>query len=136
MPDLAATAAREESLTVCVAALAACALTDVLGAPGPLTIFAPHDAAFARLPTGTIQDLYNDLPKLGAILRYHIAPGIAMAVDLMDLGTAPTLHGQFVTFANSDGLRVNAAHIIYADIEADNGVIHIIDALLLPPSLG
>ena len=132
MPDLAATAAAEPALTRFVAALAACALNDLLSAPGPFTIFAPHDAAFAQLPTGAMQELYADLPELAATLRYHIAPGIALAVDLIDLGTAPTLNGQVLTFGNADGIRVNAAHILQADIEADNGVIHIIDAVLRP----
>jgi uncharacterized surface protein with fasciclin (FAS1) repeats len=132
MPDLVTTAAGFESLAKFVAALEACELSDTLRASGPFTVFAPLDAAFGAVPATTIQQLYTDLPRLAAILRYHIVPGVAMAADLMEINVATTLQGQMVLFANTDGIKVNGAHIMQADIEADNGVIHIVEALLLP----
>jgi uncharacterized surface protein with fasciclin (FAS1) repeats len=132
MSDLVATAAGVETLTTFVAALEACELSDTLRASGPFTLFAPIDAAFGSLPPTTMQQLYADLPQLAAILSYHIVPGLAMAADLMEMHEDTTLQGQMVTFANADGIRVNGVHITQADIEADNGVIHTIEALLPP----
>src|SRR5262249_30376213 len=102
MPDLVAAATTAESLNVFVAAIEACELSDTLRGTGPLTVFAPNDAAFVKLPAGTVQQLFQDLPQLTLILTYHIAPGLAMAADLMATATAVTLRGQTVTFANAD----------------------------------
>ncbi len=132
MPNLVATAAGVETLTTFVAALEACELSNTLRTRGPFTLFAPIDAAFGSLPATIMQRPYADLPRMAAILSYHIVPGLAMAADLMEMKEATTLHGQTVTFANTGGIRVNGAHITQADIEADNGVIHTIEALLLP----
>ncbi|WP_353847851.1 fasciclin domain-containing protein [Caldilinea sp.] len=131
--EVAAAAGNFETL---LAAVEAAGLVDALTSEGPFTVFAPTDEAFAALPEGTIESLLAD-PEgaLTQILLYHVVSGKVMSTDLSDGMTAETLQGSPVTFSIKDGVvKVNDATVIAADIEASNGVIHVIDAVILPPS--
>ncbi len=120
-----------------VAAVQAADLVDALKGEGPLTVFAPTDEAFAALPEGTVESLL--LPEnqelLTSILLYHVVAGSVMAADVVELDSATTLNGASVDVSVSDsGVMINNANVVQADVAASNGVIHIIDAVLLPPS--
>lgn len=113
-------------------ALKAAHLVDTLRGAGPFTVFAPTDAAFKKLPAGTIQGLYKDRTKLAAILTRHMLPGLVMAKDVKS-GDAKTIEGSALTVkASDDGVSVDTAKVIKADIEASNGVIHAIDTVVMP----
>ncbi|MFM7726947.1 MAG: fasciclin domain-containing protein, partial [Flavobacteriales bacterium] len=116
------------------AAVVAAGLQDALSGPGPLTVFAPTDAAFAALPAGAIDALLADpTGALTEVLLYHVVGGVALSTDLADGMMITTLLGQDVTVTiNADGVFINDAQVIVADIIADNGVVHVIDAVLLP----
>jgi len=131
--DIAVSAGNFETL---VAAVSAAGLVETLQGEGPFTVFAPTDEAFAALPEGTLEALLADPQgQLTQILLYHVVPGKVMSTDLSDGMTAETLQGSPVTFSIKDGVvKVNDATVIAADIEASNGVIHVIDAVILPPS--
>jgi uncharacterized surface protein with fasciclin (FAS1) repeats len=118
------------------AAVIAAELADDLYGPGPFTVFAPTDAAFASLPDGTIETLLADpTGTLAQILLYHVVGGQALSTDLSDGQTITTLQGQTVEVTiNADGVFINDAQVTVADILADNGVVHVIDAVLLPPA--
>jgi transforming growth factor-beta-induced protein len=115
-----------------VAAVAAAGLVDALRAPGPFTIFAPTDAAFAALPEGALEALLNDPAALAGVLTYHVVPGRVFASDLTEGLEATTLAGGTLTFTLAGGARVNGAGIVAADVLTANGVIHVIDEVLLP----
>jgi uncharacterized surface protein with fasciclin (FAS1) repeats len=115
-----------------VAAVTAAGLGGTLAGPGPFTVFAPTDEAFAKLPAGTVDALLKDLPKLRSILTYHVASGKLMAADVIKAKTIKTVQGQNLTVDVSHGARIDNANIIKTDIMADNGVIHVIDAVVLP----
>lgn len=131
--DIAVSAGNFETL---VAAVSAAGLVETLQGEGPFTVFAPTDEAFAALPEGTLEALLADPQgQLTQILLYHVVPGKVMSTDLSDGMTAETVQGNPVTFSIKDGVvKVNDATVIAADIEASNGVIHVIDAVILPPS--
>ena len=115
-----------------VAAVKAAGLAETLSSPGPFTVFAPTDAAFAKLPAGTVDALLKDIPKLKAILTYHVVSGAVMAKDVKT-GMVPTVNGQSLDVkADSMGVTVNGAKVVTADVKASNGVIHVIDTVLLP----
>ena len=115
-----------------VAAVKAAGLADTLSSPGPFTVFAPTDAAFAKLPAGTVDALLKDIPKLKAILTYHVVSGAVMAKDVKT-GIVPTVNGQSLDVkADAMGVMVNNAKVVTADVKASNGVIHVIDTVLLP----
>jgi uncharacterized surface protein with fasciclin (FAS1) repeats len=116
-----------------VAAVTAAGLVDTLKGEGPFTVFAPTDEAFAALPEGTVDALLADIPALTAILTYHVVPGKVMSTDLSDGMTATTVNGADLTVGLADGVKINDATVVTADIEASNGVIHVIDAVILPP---
>ena len=118
------------------AAVIAADLAETLAGEGPFTLFAPTDAAFAALPEGTVESLLEDPSgKLTDILLYHVAAGKSLSTDLSDGMMVPTLNGKSVTVTiNDDGVFIDDAQVIFADILADNGVVHVIDAVLLPPS--
>jgi uncharacterized surface protein with fasciclin (FAS1) repeats len=120
------------SFNTLVAAVQAAGLVDTLKGDGPFTVFAPTDEAFAALPEGTIEALLADIPTLTAILTYHVVPGAVMSTDLTDGMMAETVNGQSVTITLGDGVQVNGANVVTADIVASNGVIHVIDAVILP----
>lgn len=125
-------AAANGNFKTLVAAVKAAGLADTLSGPGPLTVFAPTDAAFAKLPPGTVDALLKDPPKLKAILTYHVVAGKVMAKDVKT-GTAPTVNGQTINLtASQGGVMVNDAKVTGADVAASNGVIHVIDTVLLP----
>ncbi|NIM94983.1 MAG: fasciclin domain-containing protein [Anaerolineales bacterium] len=128
--DIAAADGRFETL---VAAVQAAGLVDALKGEGPLTVFAPTDDAFAALPEGTVEALLEDIPALTNILLYHVVEGSVMASDAAMLDQAQTLQGQFVEISAEDGkVMIDDAEVILADIEASNGVIHVIDSVILP----
>jgi uncharacterized surface protein with fasciclin (FAS1) repeats len=118
------------SLKTLVTAIKAAGLVETLSRPGPFTVFAPNDEAFAKLPKGAVEDLLKDIPKLRRLLAYHVAPGKALAADVMKLSSAKTVHGQKVTITSDNGIKVNGARVIKTDIAFDNGVIHVIDTVL------
>jgi len=116
-----------------VAALKATGLDRTLEGKGPFTVFAPTDEAFSKLPPGTVDALLKDLPKLKSILLYHVVSGDVRAADVARLTSAQTVGGQMVSVqASSAGVRINDSTVVKADISASNGVIHVIDTVLLP----
>lgn len=118
-----------------VAAVKAAGLVDTLKGPGPFTVFAPTDEAFAKLPAGTLESLLQpeNKAKLRSILLYHVVQGRVMAGDVVKLDSAKTAEGQNVAIKMANGqVMVNNAHVTKTDIEASNGVIHVIDTVLLP----
>lgn len=130
--DIVDTAVAAGSFTTLVAAVEAAGLVPVLQGDGPFTVFAPTDEAFAKLPAGTVEGLLNDIPTLSKILTYHVVSGKVMAADLSDNMMAATVEGSDVTITTMDGVKVNDATVIQADVEASNGVIHVIDTVLIP----
>ena len=133
--DIVDTAVGAGTFTTLVAAVTAAGLVETLKGPGPFTVFAPTDAAFAALPAGTVEDLLKpeNKDKLAAILTYHVGPGKVLAADLTEGMKAASVQGDELTFTLADGAKVNGAVISTADIEASNGVIHVIDSVILPP---
>ena len=119
-----------------VTAVSAAGLVDTLNGEGPFTVFAPTDEAFAALPAGVLDALLLPENKdvLTQILTYHVVPGTVMAADITD-GDVATVEGQTVTLSTADGVTVNGAKVVQADVVADNGVIHVIDAVILPPGV-
>lgn len=130
--DIVATAVGAGQFTTLVAALEAADLVGALQADGPFTVFAPTDAAFAKLPEGTVEALLKDKEKLAAILTYHVVSGKVMASDVAGLTSAPTLQGQSIAIDTSNGVRINESNVVTADIVASNGVVHVIDTVLIP----
>ena len=134
-PDIVDTAVAAGSFTTLATALQAAGLVDTLKGAGPFTVFAPTDEAFAKLPPGTVKALVADPAKLQAVLTYHVVPGRVTAADVAGLTSAETVQGATVAIDTQDGVRVNDAHVTQADIMTSNGVIHVIDTVLLPPGL-
>jgi transforming growth factor-beta-induced protein len=133
--DIVDTAIADGRFETLVAAVQAAGLVEALKAEGPLTVFAPTDDAFAALPEGTVEALLNDIPTLTNILLYHVVDGKVMAADVVELSEAETLLGENVSIKVEDGkVMINESQVIITDIEASNGVIHVIDAVLLPAS--
>lgn len=135
--DIVDTAVAAKSFNTLVAAAKAGGLVEALKGDGPLTVFAPTDDAFAKLPEGTVESLLKpeNKEKLVEILKYHVVKGKVMAADVVTLDSADTLAGKKVTIkAGDDGVMINKSKVVKADIVCDNGVIHVIDAVLLPPS--
>ncbi len=130
--DIVDTAVAAGSFNTLVAAVKAAGLVDTLKGPGPFTVFAPTDEAFAKLPEGTLEGLLKDKEKLAAILTYHVVPGKMMASDVVGKSSLKTVQGQSLTISTQDGPRVDNAGIIKTDIETSNGVIHVIDTVVLP----
>ena len=132
MSNIVEAATSAGSFKTLVAAVQAAGLGDTLSGPGPFTVFAPTDEAFAKLPAGTVQGLLENIPKLTQILTFHVVPGKLMAADVAKLTSAKTVQGQNVTIAAHNGVTVNGANVITPNIETDNGVIHVIDQVILP----
>jgi uncharacterized surface protein with fasciclin (FAS1) repeats len=132
MADIVDTAVSAGSFTTLVAAVKAAGLVDTLKGAGPFTVFAPTDEAFAKLPAGTVDALLKDIPKLKKILTYHVVAGKVMAADVVKLKTATTVEGSEVKIDAANGVKINDATVTTADVAADNGVIHIVDTVLLP----
>ncbi|MBN3950600.1 MAG: fasciclin domain-containing protein [Nostoc sp.] len=132
MANIIDTATNNGSFTTLVAAIQAAGLVDTLKGPGPFTVFAPTDAAFNKLPAGTVDALLKDIPKLKKILTYHVVSGKVLAADVAKLKTATTVEGSDVKIDASNGVKINDAKVATADVAADNGVIHVIDTVLIP----
>lgn len=116
-----------------VAAVQAAGLVETLSGEGPFTVFAPTDEAFAQLPEGTIEALLEDVDALREILTYHVVPGRVTAAQVVQLDEATTVQGGTVSISTyGDTVRINDARVVTADIEASNGIIHVIDAVILP----
>lgn len=121
------------NFTTLVAAVKAAGLVETLSGKGPFTVFAPTDEAFAKLPAGTVENLLKDPKQLASILTYHVVSGTVMAKDVVTLSEAKTVQGQNVSInVTGDTVMVNEAKVIQTDIEASNGVIHVIDSVILP----
>ena len=132
MATIVETAVSAGSFTTLVAAVGAAGLVDTLNGEGPFTVFAPTDDAFAALPEGTVEGLLADIPALTSILTFHVVSGAVHAADLSDGMKAATVNGAELTVDLTDGVKINGANVVTADIVCDNGVIHVIDAVLLP----
>ena len=133
MADLLETAVNAGNFNTLVKAAEAANLIEILKSPGSFTLFAPTDEAFANLPEGTLDSLLEDIPKLKKIVAYHIASGDVRSDDLVQINEAETLEGSIVAIESADGkFKVNNANVLKTDILTDNGVIHIIDAVLMP----
>ena len=135
--DIVDTAVAAGQFKTLAAALEAADLVDTLKGDGPFTVFAPTDAAFAKLPAGTVESLLKpeNRDQLVAILTYHVVPGKVEAADVVKLDEAKTVNGQDVQITVADsGVQVDNANVIKTDIEASNGVIHVIDTVILPSS--
>ena len=137
MHNIIDTAVAAGNFKTLAAALTAAGLVDTLAGTGPFTVFAPTDEAFAKLPEGTVEKLLKDVPKLKAILTYHVVSGKVMAADVMKLDgkSAKTVNGAELNIATQGGVKLNSnVHVTKTDIECSNGVIHVVDAVLMPPA--
>ena len=130
--DIVDTAVAAGSFKTLVAAAQAAGLVDALKSKGPLTVFAPTDEAFGKLPEGTVEALLQDKDKLAAILKYHVVAGKVMAADAAKLKSAKTLQGGEIKIDATDGVKINNAKVVAADVATSNGVIHVIDTVLIP----
>ena len=131
--DIVETAIAAGSFKTLATALGAAGLVETLKGAGPFTVFAPTDDAFTKLPAGTVEGLLKDRAKLTAVLTYHVVPGKVMAADVVKLSRAKTVQGQEIAIrANNGSVHVDNATVVKADIETANGVIHVIDAVILP----
>ena len=135
MHDIIDTAVAAGSFKTLAAALTAANLVDTLKGTGPFTVFAPTDEAFAKLPAGTVESLLKDIPKLAEILTYHVVAGKVMAADVvtMDGQSAKTVNGATLAISTKAGVKLNGnSTVVATDIACTNGVIHVIDSVLLP----
>ena len=131
--DIVETAVAAGSFKTLVAAVQAAGLVETLKGKGPFTVFAPTDEAFAKLPAGTVEALLKDKAKLAAILTYHVVPGDVRAAQVVKMTSAKTVNGQSLTFSTNGGsVSVDKAKVVKTDILASNGVIHVIDTVVLP----
>ena len=131
--DIVDTAVAAGSFNTLVKAVQAAGLVDTLKGEGPFTVFAPTDEAFAKLPEGTLEALLADKDKLTAILTYHVVPGKVMAKDVVNISEATTVNGSDIAIKVKDGnVQINEATVVAADVDASNGVIHVIDTVILP----
>jgi uncharacterized surface protein with fasciclin (FAS1) repeats len=131
-PDIVAVATSAGSFKTLVQALEVAGLTDTLKGAGPFTVFAPTDAAFAKIPKADLDALLADKAKLARVLTYHVVPGKVMAADVTKLSSAKTVEGGALTIDASSGVKVDGANVVQTDIAASNGVIHVIDTVMLP----
>lgn len=133
--DIVDTAASAGSFDTLVSAVTAAGLVDTLKGKGPYTVFAPTDEAFAALPAGTLDGLLKNKEKLKKILLYHVVPGAVKAADVVKLTSAKTAEGSDVSIKVADGkVKINDANVTKTDVSATNGVIHVIDKVILPPA--
>jgi uncharacterized surface protein with fasciclin (FAS1) repeats len=130
--DIVDTAVAAGSFKTLATALRAAGLIETLKGEGPFTVFAPTDEAFAKIPQADLQALLADKAKLTKVLTYHVVAGKVTAADVAKLSSAKTVEGQSVSIDTSDGVRIDGANVIKADVMASNGVIHVIDSVILP----
>ena len=131
-PDIVDTAVAAGSFKTLATALQAAGLVETLKGPGPFTVFAPTDEAFAKLPAGTVEALLQDKQRLTAVLTYHVVPGRVMASDVVKLKSAKTVQGGSLAIKTGNGVSVDNAKVVKTDVVAGNGVIHVIDTVLIP----
>jgi uncharacterized surface protein with fasciclin (FAS1) repeats len=129
--DIVDTAVAAGSFKTLATALQAAGLVDTLKGKGPFTVFAPTDEAFAKVPKADLDALLKDKAKLTAVLTYHVVPGKVMAADVK-AGKVKTVQGSEITVTTMGGVKVDAANVVKTDIAADNGVIHVIDSVIMP----
>ena len=131
--DIVEVAKAAGSFTTLLTAVEAAGLVDVLKGEGPFTVFAPTDEAFAKVPEADLQALLNDTEALKAVLLYHVVPGAVKAADVVELTTAETANGSSISISTGEGsVMVDNATVISTDIEASNGIIHVIDTVIIP----
>ena len=130
--DIVDTAVAAGSFKTLATALQAAGLVETLKGKGPFTVFAPTDDAFAKLPAGALEALLQDKAKLTAVLTYHVVPGKVMAADVTKMKEAKTVQGGSLKISTAGGVKVNDANVVKTDIGASNGVIHVIDSVLMP----
>ena len=129
--DIVDTAIAAGSFKTLVTAVQAAGLVDTLKGPGPFTVFAPTDEAFAKIPKADLDALLADTAKLTAVLTYHVVPGKVMAADVK-AGKVKTVQGAELTVSTMGGVKVDAANVVATDVAASNGVIHVIDTVVMP----
>jgi transforming growth factor-beta-induced protein len=135
MADIVDIAVDDGRFSTLVTAVQTAGLVDTLKSPGPFTVFAPTDDAFAQLPDGTLEALLNDIPALTDILLYHVVPGKVLASEVVNLEDAKTASGKMIRIkVDEDVVMINDSKVLITDIEASNGVIHVIDKVILPPA--
>lgn len=132
MPDIVDTAINAGSFNTLVTAVTTAGLDTALKGEGPFTVFAPTDEAFSKLASGTVESLLQDIPKLRQILEYHVVSGKVMAADVVKSDSVETVEGSSLKIDASNGVKVNNATVVTPDVEAENGVIHVIDTVLIP----
>ena len=130
--DIVDTAVAAGSFKTLAKLLTDAGLVDTLKGAGPFTVFAPTDEAFAKVPKATLEALGKDKDKLRAVLTYHVVPGKVMAADVTKLTSAKTVQGQSISISTAGGVKVDNANVIKTDIACTNGVIHVIDSVILP----
>jgi uncharacterized surface protein with fasciclin (FAS1) repeats len=130
--DIVDTAIAAGNFKTLASALQAAGLVETLKGKGPFTVFAPTDEAFAKIPKADLDALLKDKAKLTRVLTYHVVPGKVMAADVVKLKEAKTVEGQSVKIDAASGVTVDGAHVVKTDIKASNGVIHVIDSVILP----
>lgn len=135
MPNIVKTAISAGTFKTLVKAIEAAGLVDALSGPGPFTVFAPNDDAFAKVPKETLNSLLANKEQLISVLKYHVASGMVYSKDITKSIDCKTLEGESLQVKPEMGVMVNGAHVVSADIKCDNGVIHVIDAVLLPKSV-
>ncbi|PSO74529.1 MAG: hypothetical protein BRC42_02290 [Cyanobacteria bacterium QS_1_48_34] len=131
MADIVDIAANADNFQTLVTAVQAASLVESLKSPGPFTVFAPHDDAFAKLPPGTVQTLVQNVPQLARILKFHVVSGKWMKADLEKVDSVISLESSPIGIDTSEGFEVKNATVLAADLEADNGVIHVLDGVIL-----
>jgi uncharacterized surface protein with fasciclin (FAS1) repeats len=134
MKKIIETAIADGSFKTLVTAVKDAGLTETLSGPGPFTVFAPNDEAFAKLPKGAIEALLKDIPKLKQVVNYHVLAGKVGGGDVKKLTKAKTVQGQDIAVTSNNGVKVNDAKVIQTDIACENGVIHVIDSVLTLPT--
>ncbi|MEM7465558.1 MAG: fasciclin domain-containing protein [Pseudomonadota bacterium] len=135
--DIVAVASGNKDFDTLVAAVSAAGLVETLQGDGPFTVFAPTNAAFAALPEGTLDSLLKpeNKERLVSILTYHVVPGAIKAADVVNVTAAKTVNGESITVSADDGgVMIDSANVVATDIEASNGIIHVIDKVILPKS--
>lgn len=135
MADLVDTAINAGTFGTLVAAVTAAGLADTLKSPGPFTVFAPTDEAFSKLPSGTVESLLENILTLRKILEYHVVSGEVAAPEIAKLDKVTSVEGSDLKINATSGVKVNDATVVRANVEADNGIIHVIDTVLLPPGV-
>jgi uncharacterized surface protein with fasciclin (FAS1) repeats len=135
MPNIVETAVAAGTFGTLVSAVQEAGLVETLSGPGPFTVFAPTEAAFNAIPEDTRKTIHADKAKLTALLTYHVLAGKYEAKDLDGQNVATTVQGEDLEITHDDGTKIDGAHIVTADIQTDNGVIHVIDTVLVPEAL-